>query len=389
MLPDGSRHVTPTIAKRAETRQCPVCDEQIPLRLLSKHAELESERVEQIINNVGSSDLPYNEMADEPGPSSRVRRSAIKARKSMATRNVIDSIEQSSKTIQNVKRHRKQRNTKLKEMVKDDEEGGNPRDSWLKRFTGEEITCPVCSATVRGDQDVLDAHVDACLAHEAQRLEDARHQELQHRRAIEEEVWEDGDDAGSNGNYVGDVRGAGFYTRINEEEVDEEIDIDGDDHAIFGEPQFTERDVVPVNIEREDVSEDVDVEIEVDEDDEAQQEQKTLRDLVAAGKAVKRRPLCESEEPVKSQMQNVMSVSEIDKSNLSIASARQRGDKNGLISALETKVKQLESTTVPSTSLLCRICIDSYTEPTVLGSTKLCPICKRITGAADLRRVYL
>ena len=58
-----------------------------------------------------------------------------------------------------------------------------------------------------------------------------------------------------------------------------------------------------------------------------------------------------------------------------------------------------------STSLLCRICLDPYSEPTVstgcwhtccrecwlrcLGSTKMCPICKRITGAADLRRVYL
>lgn len=46
-------------------KQCPVCDEQIPLRLLSKHAELESERVEQIIKNIGSAELPYDEMDDE------------------------------------------------------------------------------------------------------------------------------------------------------------------------------------------------------------------------------------------------------------------------------------------------------------------------------------
>ena len=60
---------------------------------------------------------------------------------------------------------------------------------------------------------------------------------------------------------------------------------------------------------------------------------------------------------------------------------------------------------MPSTSLLCRICLDAYEEPTVstgcwhaccrecwlrcLGSTKLCPICKRITEAVDLRRIYL
>ena len=120
----------------------------------------------------------------------------MKARKSFATQVSFDSLAQSTKTIQSVKRHRKQRHVKLKELAKDDEET-SIRDSWLARFTGEEITCPVCSTIVRGDQDVLDAHVDACLAHENQRLEEARLQ------GSEEETWEGGND----GNYVGDIRG--------------------------------------------------------------------------------------------------------------------------------------------------------------------------------------
>lgn len=86
-------------------------------------------------------------------------------------------------------------------MIKDDDDSGDPKDSWLQRFTGEEITCPVCSATVRGDQDVVDAHVDACLAHESQRIEEARLLELR-QRADDEETWGNDD-----GNYVGDVRG--------------------------------------------------------------------------------------------------------------------------------------------------------------------------------------
>ncbi len=81
-------------------------------------------------------------------------RSAVKARKSFATQASFDSVAQSTKTIQSVKRHRKQRHIKLKELAKDDEEI-NIRDSWLARFTGEEITCPVCSTIVRGDQDVV------------------------------------------------------------------------------------------------------------------------------------------------------------------------------------------------------------------------------------------
>jgi hypothetical protein len=88
-------------------------------------------------------------------------------------------------------------------MIKEDEEGGHV---WMKRSTGEDISCPVCSTNVRGDQDVLDAHVDACLAHEMQRLEETRQRELQHRRAIEEGIWE-GTEDGNSGTYVGNVRG--------------------------------------------------------------------------------------------------------------------------------------------------------------------------------------
>ena len=124
----------------------------------------------------------------------------------------------------------------------------------------------------------------------------------------------------------------------------------------------------------------------------------------------------------------VMGLGDTDQADLAIELARRAGDQGALVRALESKVQLLvgyacfipprvrlkltyvrttqESTKVSSsTSLLCRICLDPYTEPTVstgcwhtccrecwlrcLGSTKLCPICKRITGATDLRRVYL
>jgi hypothetical protein len=41
-------------AKRAETRSCPICEESIPLRLLSHHLELELSRVEEIAQHIGS-----------------------------------------------------------------------------------------------------------------------------------------------------------------------------------------------------------------------------------------------------------------------------------------------------------------------------------------------
>lgn len=59
----------------------------------------------------------------------------------------------------------------------------------------------------------------------------------------------------------------------------------------------------------------------------------------------------------------------------------------------------------PSSSTTCRICLEPYTDPTCsvacwhvfcnscwlrcLGTTSLCPICKHISLASNLRRVYL
>jgi len=121
---------------------------------------------------------------NRPGPSCRTRRSAIKARKSITTRGAKDTLEQTDKTIQTVKRRRKQRHTKLKEMAKEEEEG-TLGESWLDKFNGVEIVCPVCSTTVRGDQDVVNAHVDACVAHESLIIEDVR----QRARGCSREIY--------------------------------------------------------------------------------------------------------------------------------------------------------------------------------------------------------
>jgi hypothetical protein len=49
------------IAKRAETRPCPVCEELIPLRLLPVHLDLELQRVEEIVKAVGSYEVLHDE----------------------------------------------------------------------------------------------------------------------------------------------------------------------------------------------------------------------------------------------------------------------------------------------------------------------------------------
>jgi hypothetical protein len=41
------------VAKRAETRECPICRESIPLRLLGQHYTLENSRVQAILDHIG------------------------------------------------------------------------------------------------------------------------------------------------------------------------------------------------------------------------------------------------------------------------------------------------------------------------------------------------
>lgn len=56
---------------RAETRPCPICKEKIPLRLLGKHAALEAERIDYIIQQIGS-DQPIRDQYEEECVSSLI-----------------------------------------------------------------------------------------------------------------------------------------------------------------------------------------------------------------------------------------------------------------------------------------------------------------------------
>ncbi|KAF5358899.1 hypothetical protein D9758_004827 [Tetrapyrgos nigripes] len=466
---------------RAETRPCPICNEPIPLRLLTKHAELESTRLDDLIDSIGLTEIwvdPYDSNLNFASSSSlglgsftsvleptttmtTTRRSAARARNTIRIAESTSTVTLNdkgkgkakhptappgtptsldtnlTKTLQTIKRNRKQRHAKLREMTREDEEGygsNNNRHNRRRGQQGQEFTCPVCLAKVQGDDDILDAHVDACVAGEGRRLEEEREQrerEAQARRATSLSQSDEYDN--DAGGHVGDVRGTGFHTRDpNAQDVEEEVDIDGDDRILFGDVQFTEGDILgagqeedlQVDIEGDGDGEDqgdeanrepdVDVDVDVDIEGEDQGEdhhnpEKTLRDLIAEGRATRQhdtRTPSDNPETVKSRMEEVIGVAESDKVDLAILAAKRRRNKQDLVNALEEKVRLLESMRISSsTSLLCRICLDPYNEPTVstgcwhtccrecwlrcLGSTKLCPICKRITAAMDLRRVYL
>ena len=70
-----------------------------------------------------------------------------------------DLLAKVSKTLKMVQRHRRERHVKLRELSKADLEN----DEGV--LGAERRKCPVCETVVCGDADVVEAHVDACLAH--------------------------------------------------------------------------------------------------------------------------------------------------------------------------------------------------------------------------------
>ena len=121
------------------------------------------------------------------------------------------------------------------------------------------------------------------------------------------------------------------------------MDVDGDDEAVFGGAQFTEGDILGHVDSDKEGDEDRDT---TDNEDEGGGTEKTLRDLVAEGKVVRRRsplPGDDGVEAVRAKMEEVMGVGDSDKMDLAVSSARRHGNLSELIHALENKIKQLVS----------------------------------------------
>ncbi|KAH9036048.1 hypothetical protein EDB83DRAFT_2415461 [Lactarius deliciosus] len=312
-------------AKRAETRECPICGDHIPLRLLGQHYTLESTRVQTILDHVGDLDAFSDPHAPPHAPSIARRRAAS----SHTSETSAVCASRLTKTLGAIKRRRKARNMALRTATRDEDD--LPLAGKGKARAGAREQCPVCMQDVEGDPDVVAAHVDACLAHAELGLAEghAYDSDVDGDAPQYVDVEEDGDDdvdlweeseapdgvrrlrlrggsrataaaAAALGFAVGDRTAA---------DVEDEIDVEGDDLGTFGAAQFTEADVLGENAASE------------------------------------------------------------------------------------------------GSALGCRICLEAYSEPTVstgcwhaccsacwlrcLKATGVCPICKRITVAGDLRRIYL
>jgi hypothetical protein len=130
-------------------------------------------------------------------------------------------------------------------------------------------------------------------------------------------------------------KGTGFHTRNpNDRDVDEDVDIDGDDQAVYGEVQFTEGDVITLGFDQ-----DGHVEMDVETEDEIDVEDKSLHDLVAEGKIIRRATKGDGVDAVRAKMNEVMGIGDTERLDLALAAARTKGDKVAMIIALESKIK--------------------------------------------------
>lgn len=156
---------------------------------------------------------------------------------------------------------------------------------------------------------------------------------------------------------------------------------------------------------------------------------RTLRDLVAAGDVTRNiegpLEIIISAKGKAKEVERVLTLPTFSDTTAAeleaaIVAATSSGDKDKIISLLTQKLQlqpyssfpisnpsqqQPSSSSLSQSAPTCRICLEGYTDPTTsvacwhvfcnecwlrcLGSTKLCPICKHISSASQLRRVYL
>lgn len=134
--------------------------------------------------------------------------------------------------------------------------------------------------------------------------------------------------------------------------MDDDIDVDGDDDATFGEPQFTENDIVTLPNPHAPDAEDSDVDVDVggttvpryngtEEREKDSQPEKTLHDLMAERSITRRQT--EGVENVERMMDKVMGVGETEQAEIAVENARRGGDMGALVRALESQINLMVS----------------------------------------------
>jgi hypothetical protein len=141
------------------------------------------------------------------------------------------------------------------------------------------------------------------------------------------------------------LQASGIHIRTGDQDVEEEIDIDGDDDEAFGVAQFTERDVVPLNNVGQateadmDVDVDVDVDVDGDDEDEGRPQDPTIASRTALRPQRESLPTPDS----RGSSEEDIDARALEQANAAVDIARRSGNRAALLKALEGKIQMLVS----------------------------------------------
>jgi E3 ubiquitin-protein ligase RNF220 len=164
-----------------------------------------------------------------------------------------------AKTLSSIKRRRRARYIALRDVTRD-EDDLSVVGKGKGRATTTAEQCPVCLQDVDGDLDVIAAHIDACLAHaELQRPASSIDADadgdvplnIEGYGEDDSDMWEESETpdgvrrlrlrAGARNGAIALGFAVGDRTV---DDVDDEIDVEGDDLSAFGAANFTEVDIL-------------------------------------------------------------------------------------------------------------------------------------------------
>ena len=325
-------------------------------------------------------------------PSVSKRRSALKARQSLSALQPLPRISDLSasilanadttptaieRAITFITRRRKARHVRLKELAKEEA-------TWVVQHGAGDvgpdgvaagIVCPVCSQPIRGDRDVVETHVDACLAYESRRTQVERERErtvglIRGNEEVEVDVdmgWDAAEEESTGIRVItnANLQGTGIHIRPSTMDTEDDIDIDGTDDVMFGDAQFAEADVVKVE------SEDLDWVQNVDS--RSNHDQKTRASTPT---------------DVSSLSQPGTSGEDMGKLDLAILAARSRGDNLALIVALEAKLNAMVCLPLGIAHMLicCLVSLRLRLVVSVCRRTSI-PQCRQGVGTRAVRHV--
>ncbi|OQR71063.1 E3 ubiquitin-protein ligase Rnf220-like [Tropilaelaps mercedesae] len=377
-----------SLSQWTTSTSCPVCGVTIRLSEATAHYETEVMRL------------------DEVGLSRSVRRAGTSSHHDKHRSGADESREQRRLQWKRVRRNRSSRLTArtgplhLRRRL-----AGNP--------TG--VNCPICDCSLDHlvNDDERTRHVDECLAQsnnspsrpegdavdvDVEGSTDESESGMDDAVGLDEYEW-----AGQTR-----VRAHTAFTnliprsnRTGQEEDIGDLDVDGDEETIYGQPQFTEADLIPTSTDNstqlireamvrtagandgtpsglpskwdtiEDLSrtDHLDLSHDGDEADQDDEAAKSDREEISA-----------------------------PKSNGSSKSAL-------VIDSLKARIRELEANMAAAERSRCLVCLQPFTSPLAsvvcwhvycqdcwlktLSCKKLCPLCSMITSPGDLRRIYL